>query len=305
VNGPSKPSSAESRPSTSLSLVAWLAILPATPFLAVIHDAVLHNPPPAWWPLLNVLASAAFLALAHVVRGLEPIRGYLRSIALLTLGYLILLGVENMRAWRLRFEQAPAWQFVFADALLELIPCLFLTLGLARTGLTRRDVFLIRGDLSAPFRMPFHFPPGSWAWMGPVLTVILAGPLLLQLFATVRPERRLLQHALQGLPLALAFAVYNSAQEEYRFRAVLLGQLRSVVGASQALWMTAVLFGLAHWFGHPSGPAGVVMAGFAGLVWGKSMLETGGFAWAWLIHGFMDLVIFTLLLMSMGTMSGR
>ncbi|HEY3120335.1 MAG TPA: CPBP family intramembrane glutamic endopeptidase, partial [Vicinamibacteria bacterium] len=260
--------------------------------------AVLRAPPPAWLPFLNVIASAALLALAYVLPGLRPIRGYLRSVALLTLGYLVVLQMENTRAWRLRFDHAPAWQFVFADAALELIPCLLLTLGLIRSSLTRGDLFLARGNLSAPFPMPFHLPSGSWAWLGPFLTLFLAGPLVLQLVSTVRPDFHLLRSAVQGLPLALAFAVYNAAQEEYRFRAVLLGQLTRVVGASQALWMTSALFGLGHWFGHPSGPAGVVMAGFAGLIWGKSMLDTRGFAWAWTIHGFQDLVIFSLLLMS-------
>lgn len=82
------------------------------------------------------------------------------------------------------------------------------------------------------------------------------------------------------------------------FRAVLLARLVPTLGPSQALWMTSVLFGLAHWFGHPSGPTGVGMAGFARLMRGKSMLETRGFVWAWIIHGFLDVVIFALLLMS-------
>ncbi|HYS78109.1 MAG TPA: CPBP family intramembrane glutamic endopeptidase, partial [Candidatus Dormibacteraeota bacterium] len=83
-----------------------------------------------------------------------------------------------------------------------------------------------------------------------------------------------------------------------RFRAVLLARLVPVIGAAQALWITSTMFGLGHWFGHPSGPVGVAMAGFAGFVWGKSMLDTRGFAWAWIIHASMDLLIFTLLLMS-------
>jgi hypothetical protein len=35
----------------------------------------------------------------------------------------------------------------------------------------------------------------------------------------------------------------------------------------------------------------------AGCLWGKSMLDRKGFAWVWIIHGFQDLLIFTLLLM--------
>jgi len=42
------------------------------------------------------------------------------------------------------------------------------------------------------------------------------------------------------------------------------------------------------------------LAGFAGYMWGKSMVETRGGAWAWLIHGFQDVVIFTFLTMANG-----
>jgi membrane protease YdiL (CAAX protease family) len=285
-------------PSGLVRLVAWLAILPASPFAAILCVALVRVPPPAGLPLVNLGASAALLAIVHVLPSLKTIRGYLRSITLLVLGYLVTLHVESTDGWRTWFAQRPVWQFVVADSGLELIPCLFLTLSLFLSGFTRRDLFLTRGDLRASFPLPFRLPSGSWGWLGPFLTLFLAGPLVLQLMSTVRPDFQLLQRALQGLPLALAFAAFNAAQEEYRFRAVLLARLAPAVGASQALWMTSTLFGLGHWFGHPSGPAGVVMAAFAGLVWGKSMLDTRGFAWAWISHGFQDLVIFTLLLMS-------
>jgi len=280
------------------TLVAWLALLPASPFAAIICDALLYTPAPEWLPFINFGASATLLALSHLLPPLKPIRGYLRAITLLVVGYFVVLQVESTEAWRARFSEAPTWQFVFADSILELIPCLLLALSLVRSGLTRRELFLTRGNLRASFPMPFRLPSGSWAWLGPFLTLFLAGPLVVQLMSTVRPDIHLLQRAIQGWPLAVAFSVFNAAQEEYRFRSVLLGRLVPALGASQALWMTSVLFGLGHWFGHPSGPTGVIMAGFAGLVWGKSMLDTRGFAWAWIIHGFQDLVIFTLLLMS-------
>ena len=282
------------------SFVAWLAILPASPFGAILCSVLLPAPFPfpPWLPFANLAASASLLTLAYVVPSLRPIRGYLRSIALLVLGYLILSRIESTEWWSTRFARGPAWQMVFADSILELIPCLLLALSLVRSGLTRRDLFLTRGNLLAPFPMPFRLPPGSWAWLGPFFTLFLAGPLVLQLIYTVRPDFSSLQRAIHGLPLALAFSVFNAAQEEFRFRSVLLGQVVPAVGASQALWMTSTLFGLGHWFGHPSGPTGVVMAGFAGFIWGKSMLDTRGFAWAWMIHAFQDVVIFSMLLMS-------
>ena len=46
--------------------------------------------------------------------------------------------------------------------------------------------------------------------------------------------------------------------------ALLLARLAPVVGAGQALLVTSATFGIGHWFGHPSGASGVLMAGFAG-----------------------------------------
>ncbi len=79
---------------------------------------------------------------------------------------------------------------------------------------------------------------------------------------------------------------------------VLLARLAPVVGTGQALLVTSTLFGIGHWFGHPSGASGVLMAGFAGYVWGRSVLDTRGFFWAWLSHGIQDVVIFLLVMMS-------
>ena len=56
------------------------------------------------------------------------------------------------------------------------------------------------------------------------------------------------------------------------------------------------MFGLGH-FTEQYFPAGmsVVLPAFLSYVLGKSMLETRGIAWAWIIHVVMDIVIFTFL----------
>ena len=69
---------------------------------------------------------------------------------------------------------------------------------------------------------------------------------------------------------------------------------RAIAWGAAAL-LTAVLFGLGHYYGQPSGPIGVLMAGFAGWIWAKSMIETRGSAWAFLIHMVQDIVIFSFL----------
>lgn len=58
-----------------------------------------------------------------------------------------------------------------------------------------------------------------------------------------------------------------------------------------------MLFGVGHFYGIPNGVVGVLLTGFLGWFLGKSMLETGGFFWAWLIHFMQDVVIFAFLAM--------
>jgi len=48
--------------------------------------------------------------------------------------------------------------------------------------------------------------------------------------------------------------------------------------------LTAVFFGIGHYYGIPYGVIGAVMAGVLGWLLGKSMLEIKGIFWAWVIH---------------------
>jgi membrane protease YdiL (CAAX protease family) len=79
---------------------------------------------------------------------------------------------------------------------------------------------------------------------------------------------------------------------------VLLGRVAPVIGASQAMLMTATAFGIGHWNGHPSGPTGVVMTALAGWWLARSMIKTRGSLWAWSVHAAQDVVIFLFLVMA-------
>lgn len=281
-----------------LSFVIWVSVLPASIFGDILCRAVLHVDRPHWLDLANLGCLALLLAITRLVARLRPLQGYLLALLALAVGYTIGNTIESTSRWTLWAMHAPTHQFIFVDSLIELIPCALLGLSLIGSGLNRRDVFLQRGNMSAWTRLPLGLPPISWNLLGPLLSLLLAGGLAAQLTTTVGPDFRMVQRAVAGLPLAIAFAAFNAAQEEFRFRAVLLGLLIPSVGAGQALLVTSTIFGLGHWFGHPSGLSGVFMAGFAGLLWGKSMIDTRGFLWAWLIHGLQDVVIFLFLLMA-------
>jgi hypothetical protein len=78
----------------------------------------------------------------------------------------------------------------------------------------------------------------------------------------------------------------------------LLAALAPAFGKEDALLLSAALFGIQHYYGVPYGIAGILMAGILGWLLGKSMLETKGFAWAWLIHFAQDVLIFTFMAVS-------
>lgn len=272
--------------------VAWLALLPASSAGEIVYRAGLHREVPSWLGFASAGILALLYAIAHFAAPWRPLRGYFLALLAFALGGMATVEI----AGRMIMEDRVAR--MFRDTALNLIPCAFLALSLLGSGLTRRNVFVARGDMRAPARTPWGVV--SWGLLGPVITVVLAVGLAVQLVITLRPDVQLLGRALAALPLAVAFAALNAVQEEFRFRNVFLARLLPAVGTTHALLITSLLFGLEHWFGHPSGPSGVLLAGFAGYVWGRSMVDTGGSAWAWLIHGAQDVVIFSFLVAANG-----
>ncbi|HHX23791.1 MAG TPA: CPBP family intramembrane metalloprotease [Thermoanaerobacterales bacterium] len=63
------------------------------------------------------------------------------------------------------------------------------------------------------------------------------------------------------------------------------------------LIISAILFGLPHYFGFPNGFMGVLMSGVLGYILCKATIETKGLSIAWAIHFVQDIIIFTALLM--------
>ena len=65
-----------------------------------------------------------------------------------------------------------------------------------------------------------------------------------------------------------------------------------VLGANELILLSAIIFGLVHFGGMPHGIIGMLMAGFLGWFLAKSIVETEGIFWAWLIHFIQDIVIY-------------
>lgn len=94
------------------------------------------------------------------------------------------------------------------------------------------------------------------------------------------------------IPLVLFFAITNAWSEEIFSRFVIVAGLSGKINPSSICWISAIIFGLPHFFGTPSGFFGVIMSGLLGWFLAKSVLETKGLGWALFIHFLQDVVIF-------------
>lgn len=290
------------RPSRYLVLlVCWLATLAAAGVPDIVWYALLHRTDfSIWIPASQLIVFIIAFGVTFASQAVKSARGFLSALLAFTAGDWASFGIQSTSWWVGLVGSMTAQDQMIARTLLSLIPVLFMTLTLIGSGIGRRQLFLSRGNLGARAGMPFGLRSIRWTILGPVLIVIFVVPLAVQLTLTVHPDFSSAARAVRALPIILAFAVLNAASEEFRFRSVFIARMQPVVGTGHTLLLTSALFGLAHWFGHPSGPSGVLLAGIAGWFWGKSMIETRGFTWAWLIHAVQDVVIVAFVVMSRG-----
>ena len=99
------------------------------------------------------------------------------------------------------------------------------------------------------------------------------------------------------IPLILLFSLTNSLTEELIFRFGVVGGLFNHYPKLTILIISAILFGLPHYFGWPSGFVGILMSGVLGYILCKATIETKGLSIAWTIHFVQDIIIFAALFM--------
>jgi hypothetical protein len=160
----------------------------------------------------------------------------------------------------------------------------------------RSEFFLVKGQLDAPVE-PVRWlgikSGESWNKFGWIFAIIAVLAVTIPTILALKPSAVILMKCLRLIPAVLIFAAINAFNEELYFRATLLSTLPEVIGKTHALLINVSFFGLAHYLhGSPPGVTGLLMTGFLAFLLGKSMLETKGLFWPWLIHFLPDVVIF-------------
>ena len=299
-----------SPPSTRGSLVvAWAVVLLTSGLPQVLGRELLGRPVTADQRALLALVVIGVGMLATVmwrpVRALRPL--------------LVVLGVLVGAQWVVytRIDQLgdyPGWLadpsftvFMLAEQSLNLLVTLVIIGTLLALGRTRREFFLTRGDLAAPVA-PIRWlgvgPGLRWNRFGLWLTLCISGGTLAFLVLAGRPDPDFLARLWPFLPAILLAAALNAFTEEMTYKASLLSVLEGPVGPRQAVVMVAAYFGIGHYYGVPYGLIGVLLAGFLGWILARSMAETRGMFWAWFVHFWQDVLIFSFLAVGAITAGG-
>ncbi len=283
-------------------IVAWVATLLASS-LGIILWRELGGTEPYWWPWIHAIGLITIFSLTLVRVNLKPLRSFV--LILLVLFFLGFGGgwqfglipfVRASSLWIGWESQLPWALSAIGTHLLRLSPALVILSFLLLKGRKRQDFFLTKGKIDAPVepsRLLGMKKPESWTRIGTIFAAIFAIVTFVYLMLSSAPSLDAAIKALPLIPVALLIAVINSFNEEFTLRAAPISELLSAIGKKQALMITTVLFGLGHFYGVPKGILGVLLSSFLGWFLGKSMLETKGFFWAWLIHFLPDAFIFT------------
>jgi len=299
---PAKPEAISGRTDPLSRSIAWGAMLVGS-IVPIIFSRVAGEAGFYSVPIAQVLVLVIAAALVSRSNRLRPLSGFLLAIAILRLGWSVIAPVLGdwapVQSLMNNLDWGPK---IFVTRLLNVAGALLMLTTFVGRHVTRDDLFLRIGKLNAPVkpeRILWFRSPLRWWHLGPLIIVIFAMAMTAFLFSHLRPDFWQLSQQWQLFPWAVATAALNAANEEFQFRCVPLAHLRNVLPLNEAVWLTAVFFGLAHYFGQPSGWLGVLMATIAGFIWAKSMVETRGVGWAFGIHMLQDVVIFYFLAMSM------
>lgn len=242
----------------------------------------------------------AIAMLATLIWGaLRPLRQLLVLLLVLVAGqWLVYNQVDRLPFYRSWLHNPSFNVNMLAEQSLNLMVTLLIIATLLLMKKKPGEFYLAMGDTSAPAgRIGWlGVKEGEpWSRLGLVLTAFISlGTLAFLVFAGT-PSADIVIRALPYLPAILLAAALNAFNEEITYKASFLSVLEGPVGPRQALYMVALFFGIGHYYGVPYGLVGVVLATFLGWILAKSMQETRGLFWAWFIHFWQDVWIFSFL----------
>ena len=165
-------------------------------------------------------------------------------------------------------------------------------LSLAALAFSHNQSIFVLGDLSAPANNVIDASYG-------LFTLIAFGITTLVVYLQVVKGKKIdLSLLLKFILLAIPLSAMNALTEELIFRGTLIQVLSGAATPITLAILSALLFGIPHYFGNPGKIPGVLMAGFLGLIAAQSIFDTAGIGWAFAMHFVQDVPIITMLLLT-------
>jgi len=285
-----------------LIVLAWTAILiismPRIVYRLLVPLTSGEPVLPKWLAWITVGCIAVLWLLTWLWKAIKPLRGFFLTLLAICVGWEIIHPfIGESAAWSDWLERQSWGVWLVAYIGIRLIISAFVALTLFGSGIGCKELYLVRGEPNAeakPSRLlhdiakehtPWTRVIGKWIPYFIIILLVVVG-------IQTRPNMSQVLQAVRFLPFITAAAAINAFNEEFQFRSMILARTIYVVGSQQAIYLSAVFFGLQHYFGSPGGIFGVLMAAYLGWISAKSMVETKGFVWAFLIHFVGDFLIY-------------
>lgn len=132
----------------------------------------------------------------------------------------------------------------------------------------------------------------TWKTLGRNMAIIISIVTAVVIYFQVYKSGVIQNLTFGSFALVVIFALINSFVEEVTFRHTFASITEyHKLNPNISKGLSAAIFGSIHYFGVPAKMPGVIIAGFLGWFLSKSIHETKGFFWAWLIHFVQDVII--------------
>lgn len=296
-------------PKTTL-LAAWVVVLLTSALPKIILQEIFGQTVSSDLQAVMSLSVIFIALLATLIwQSLRGLRPFLALFAVLvSIQWLVYNHIDQLPFYRTWLRNPSFNVSMLAEQSLNLIVTLVMIAILVLMKKKRPDFYLMRGDVAAPVEPIRWLGVGQgerWNKFGSSLTFFISLGTLAFLVIAGRPPLDIVIKALPFLPAVLLAAALNAFNEEVTYKASFLSVLENPVGPRQAVYMVAAYFGIGHYYGVPYGIVGVALATFLGWILARSMQETRGLFWAWFIHFWQDVWIFSFMAIGAITPGGR
>jgi len=280
----------------TIKIVAWSITILLSWFPDILYYELTGNVP-FWLVWGKVGLIFTFIVLSLLWKEIRILRNYALLFGVMWLSFKV-FGWISRGSWfqSLIKDMTAHSSHILLEENLELLPVAIMILTLLLLLGQWRRFFFAKGDIRVdtdPVPLMGISAGTSVRTFGSIITKYSIFGLLLMLVLSLQPSLSMIIDVLPLLPVIIIAALLNSFSEEVIFRASLLSVSHEVVGKGQAIWMTAFVFGSAHYIGgQPSLLLGFVLTTWLGWAWAKVMLESRSILLPWAMHFVLDAIIF-------------